>query len=145
MPPASPLASSRFAAQRARNGLARHGVVVLAAMLLTLLIPTAAHAAVPMCSSDGRSVIAPPIILPWRQLTLEAPKPCQPTDNLLLRAMPEQQQKTPSSAPTFAPIRAMPTRAYALANPSGIRERIVPASSPPSFVILASIDRPPRA
>jgi hypothetical protein len=118
---------------------------VLAALVVSLLVPTRAHAAVPMCSSDGRTVAAPPIILPWRQLTLEAPKPCQQADNPLFRAMPEQQQKAPSSAPTFAPMRAMPTRVFALAHPSGIRERIGAASSPPSFVLVAAIDRPPRA
>jgi len=145
MPPASPLASSRFSARRARDGLFRHGVLVLAALVVSLLVPTRAHAAVPMCSSDGRTVAAPPIILPWRQLTLEAPKPCQQPDNPLLRAMPDQHQKTPSSAPTFTPIRAMPTRAVALARPSGMRQRILAASRPPSFILVASIDRPPRA
>jgi hypothetical protein len=145
MPPASPLFSSRLTARRARGGLFRHGVLLLAALLVTLLVPTRAHAAVPMCSSDGRTVAAPPIILPWRQLTLEAAKPCQQPDNPLLRAMPEQQQKTPSSAPAFAPIRAMPARAFALAHPAGIRESIVAAESPPSFVLIASIYRPPRA
>jgi hypothetical protein len=144
MPPAFPFAPSRFAAQRARGGLFRHGVLVLAALVVSLLVPTRAHAAVPMCSNDGRSVAAPPIILPWRQLTLEAPKPCQQSENPLLRAMPEQQQRTPTSAPTFAPIRAMPTRAFALAHPSRIRARIVAASSPPSVVLIASIYRPPR-
>jgi len=145
MAPQTPLASSRFAAPRARGGLFRHGVLVLAAVLVSLLVPARAHAAVPMCSNDGRSVAAPPIILPWRKLTLEAAKPCQPTDNPLLRAMPDQQQRTPSSAPTVAPIRAMPTRAFALAHPSGIRAHVVPGSSPPTFVLVASIDRPPRA
>lgn len=145
MPPHPALASSRFAAPRARGGVFRHGVLMLAAVLVSLLLPARAQAAVPMCSSDGRSIAAPPIILPWRKLTLEAPKPCQQTDNPLLRAMPEQQQRTPSSAPTVAPIRAMPTRAFALAHPSGIRVHVVAGSSPPTFVLIASIDRPPRA
>lgn len=135
----------RFAVISRPSGMFRRGVVALATLLVLMLLPAAAHAAVPMCSEDGRTVAAPPIILPWRQLTLDAPKPCQQPDNPLLRTMPDRQQNAPSSPPSPAPLRAMPARPVDVAPPAGVREPIDAASSPPSFHLVASIYRPPRA
>jgi len=123
----------------------RRGVVALLALVIVMLLPAGAHAAVPMCSADGRTVAAPPTILPWRQLKLEAPKPCQQPDNALVGAMPEQQPKSPSSAPAPAPLRAMPVRALDVPRPPGVRERVVGKSSPSRFLLVESIYRPPRA
>jgi hypothetical protein len=129
----------------APGGMFRRGVVALLALVVVMLLPAGAQASVPMCSNDGRTVAAPPIILPWRQLTLEAAKPCQQPDNVLLRAMPDQQQKSPSSAPAPAPPRAMPVRGLDVPRPPGVRERVVGASSPSRFLLVESVYRPPRA
>jgi hypothetical protein len=135
----------RFAVISGTTGMFRRGIVALATLLVLTLLPTAARAAVPMCSEDGRTVAAPPIILPWRKLTLDAPKQCQQQENPLLRAMPDRQQNAPSSPPAPAPLRAMPARPVDVAPPAGIREHIANASSPPGFHLVASIYRPPRA
>ena len=135
----------RFAALAAPGGLFRRGVVGLVALVVVMLLPAGARASVPMCSTDGRTVAAPPIILPWRQLTLEAPTPCQQSENVLLRAMPDQQQRSPSSAPTPAPLRAMPVRALDVAPQSGVRALVAREPRPPFILLVDCIYRPPRA
>jgi len=135
----------RLTALAARGGVFRRGVVGLLALVVVMLLPAGAHASVPMCSTDGRTVAAPPIILPWRQLTLDAPKPCQQPENVLLRAMPDQQQRSPSSAPTPAPLRAMPVRALDVAPQSGVRALVAREPRPPFILLVDCIYRPPRA
>ena len=115
------------------------------ALALFSIVSSPAHAAVPMCSSDGRSVVAPPMILPWRELKLEAGAPCQQPENPLLRVMPEQQRQAPSSAPVAAPLRAMPARAIDVPLPSSVRQHIEASPAPASFYLTSSIYRPPRA
>jgi hypothetical protein len=134
-----------WAAPIARTRTARRMLFGVLALALFSVVSRPAHAAVPMCSSDGRSVIAPPMILPWRELKLEAGVPCQQPDNPLLRVMPEQRQKSPSSAPVSAPLRAMPARAIDVPPPAGVRERIEAAPTPTNFYLNNSIYRPPRA
>ena len=138
-------ARRQFAVISGSSGMFRRGVVALATLLALMLLPTAARAAVPMCSEDGRTVAAPPIILPWRQIPLDAPKQCQQPENPLLRAMPDRQQNAPSSQPSPAPLRAMPARLVDVAPPASVREPIDTASCPPSFHLVACIYRPPRA
>jgi hypothetical protein len=118
------------------------GVVVLA---LVSIVSSPARAAVPMCSNDGRSVAAPPMILPWRELKLEAGTPCQQPENPLLRVMPEQQRQAPSSSPAPAPLRAMPVCTSELPPPPGVRTRIEESAVPTSLYLANAIYRPPRA
>jgi hypothetical protein len=144
MPLRTPHFLRSLSAPLARNGWRRAllGVVVLA---LVSVVSSPARAAVPMCSNDGRSVIAPPMILPWRELKLEAGTPCQQPENPLLRVMPEQQRQAPSSPPAPAPLRAMPVRTSELPLPLGVRTRIEASAVPTSLYLANAVYRPPRA
>ncbi|HEV8548161.1 MAG TPA: hypothetical protein VGQ57_04015 [Polyangiaceae bacterium] len=133
-----------FLASHSGRGVERV-VLALIASLVVVLTPSPAHAAAPMCSSDGRSVVAPPSILPWRQQTLEAPTPCPLPENQLLRSMPEEQQRAPSSAPSPAPLRAMPVRPVELSSPKTARTAILDGTRPVGVPRVSVIYRPPRA
>ena len=134
-----------WAAPFARTRRARRVLFGALALALFSIVSSPAHAAVPMCSSDGRTVAAPPMILPWRELKLEAGTPCQQPENPLLRVMPEQQRQAPSSAPVPAPLRAMPARAIDVPPPSSMRLSIEAWPAPPSFYLANTVYRPPRA
>ena len=145
MPRRSPHFSRSWAAPFARAARARRVLFGVLALALFSIVSSPAHAAVPMCSSDGRSVAAPPMILPWRELKLEAGVPCQQPDNPLLRVMPDQQRQAPSSAPVSPPLRAMPVRAIDVPAPLGVRQRVEALPAPTSFYLANAIYRPPRA
>ena len=134
-----------WAAPSARARRLRRVLFGVLALALFSIVSSPARAAVPMCSSDGRTVAAPPVILPWRELKLEAGVPCQQVDNPLLRAMPDQPRQAPSSPPVPAPLRAMPVRTLELAQPPTLREPIETAHRPVSFHLANTVYRPPRA
>lgn len=145
MPRRTPHIIRSWAAPFARTRRARRVLFGALALALFSIVSSPAHAAVPMCSSDGRSVAAPPMILPWRELKLEAGTPCQQPENPLLRVMPEQQRQAPSTAPLPPPLRAMPARAIDVPPSPGLRLRIEALPVPPSFYLANSVYRPPRA
>ena len=118
--------------------------LLVLAFALATLVSTQARAAVPMCSNDGRSVIAPPIVMPWRMLTLDAPKPCPQADSLLVQFLPEQQRRAPSEPPAPAPLRAVPLRTSELAAPARTRRPSVSPEIPTSRELGCSLYRPPR-
>jgi hypothetical protein len=125
--------------------VARRWVLTLVVLAVALVSSAPARAAVPMCSEDGRSVVAPPIILPWRVLTLDAPKPCPPSDMLVLfGSVPTEQQRGPSSPPTPEPLRAVPVRACDLPAPPAAREPLISLDRPASFELVTGVYRPPR-
>jgi len=135
-----------IAAYGARAAGSRRLLLGLAVLVVATLFGGSAQAAVPMCSNDGRSVEAPPMVLPWRKLTLEAPPPCTATDNpLLLRSMPERQERAPSTPVAPAPLRAMPARATSLSPPPSALVRIGTEALPSTIALVRTIDRPPRA
>lgn len=106
---------------------ARRLVVVLFALTLATLVSAPARAAVPMCSSDGRSVAAPPIVMPWRMIELKETKSCPQPDNVLLAFAPVQRERAPSAAPTPVAPRAVPVERGELAAPASVRVPIVDA------------------
>src|SRR5688572_9083647 len=81
-------------------------LLVLAAALVTLLSTSSARAAVPMCSEDGRTIAAPPIMAPNRGLVLDAPRPCPPQGSVLVRSVPSDPGGQPTP-PSDGPIRAV--------------------------------------
>ena len=97
-----------------------------------------------MCSSDGRSVIAPPIVLPWHVRTLEAPPPCPQADNTLFQLAGEQQKPTPSKPPAPEAPRAVPIRTSELATPTCARVLIDALTPPASRERSDTLYRPPR-
>jgi hypothetical protein len=119
-------------------------LALLVVVALATLVSAPAKAAVPMCSDDGRSVVAPPILLPWRMQTLEAPPPCPQPDNVFARSLPSQEQHAPTSTPTPAAPRAVPVRAGELASPLRVRALASPLVTPRGFDLLHGVYRPPR-
>lgn len=114
------------------------------AVAVATLVSTPARAAVPMCSNDGRSVVAPPIVFPWRVQTLEAPAPCPQPDNLFFQSLPGQENHAPSSPPAPAAPRAVPVRHGELPAPLRTRSSILPLAESHGIELVDTLYRPPR-
>jgi hypothetical protein len=127
-----------------RVARARRLALVLLALALGALVSAPANAAVPMCSEDGQTIAAPPSILPWRMLELQAPVPCPEVDEGLLMSTPEQQPRSPSSPTAPAPLRAVPVRGGELPEPSSTREPIFSLDQPKGDELVSTVYRPPR-
>jgi hypothetical protein len=97
-----------------------------------------------MCSEDGRSIIAPPIMAPNRGLVLEVPRPCPQPVSVLERSMP----RDPGGQPIplrEGPIRAVPLVPGDLPRPYLGRRATDQAASSTGLELCSSIERPPRA
>jgi hypothetical protein len=104
-----------------------------------------ADAAVPMCSSDGRSIAAPPIMVPGRNLVLEAPRSCPPpTGTPLVRALPQDPGSQPP-VPLENPLRVVPVFGTAPPRPCSGRTLIEVTARPPGSAATTGVYRPPRA
>ena len=119
-------------------------VALAVALAVATLVSAPAKAAVPMCSSDGRSIVAPPILLPWRMQTLEAPAPCPESENLFARSLPAGEHHAPSNPPAPPAPRAVPVRHRELAAPVRVRALAQPLVAPRGFDLIDSVYRPPR-
>ncbi len=149
MTTAIPHVASRFRARAHFGAVRRLGVLLVAVSLVSLFSANAraavsSHNAVPMCSSDGRSVIAPPIVLPWRMLTLEAPPPCPQADDTLFQSVGEHHAPAPSKAPAPEAPRAVPVRGGQLARPAAARALVTALAPPAGRELLDTLYRPPR-
>jgi hypothetical protein len=123
---------------------ARRWAFVLVALALAALVSSPAQAAVPMCGEDGQTVAAPPMILPWRMLKLEAPAPCPPESHTFALSFADHQPRGPSSPPAPAPLRAVPIRASDLPEPPATREPIFSLDQPKGCELVSTVYRPPR-
>jgi hypothetical protein len=123
---------------------ARRFAVLCIALAVATLVSAPARAAAPMCSNDGRSVIAPPIVLPWHMVTLDAPAPCPKPDGLLVQSLPNDQPQSPSSPPTPAPLRAVPVRGAELVSAARSRSCVAALDVPSGHELVATHYRPPR-
>ena len=119
--------------------------LVVLAFALATLVSTQARAAVPMCGNDGSSVAAPPIVMPWRMIALDAPAPCPHADPFLVLSLPEHQPRSPSVPTAPAPLKALPLRGGDLARPPYLLLRIEAPGAPTSLELVASLYRPPRS
>jgi len=149
MAAAIPHVASRFRARAQSGSVRRLGVLLVAVSLMSLFSANAraavsSHNAVPMCSSDGRSVIAPPIVLPWRMLTLEAPPPCPQADDTLFQSAGEHHPPAPSKPPAPEAPRAVPVRGGELARPAAALALVTALAPPASRELLDTLYRPPR-
>ena len=115
------------------------------AVALATLVSTPARAAVPMCSDDGRSVVAPPIVYPWRMQTLDAPAPCPQPDSAFSQSLPGQEQRAPVSSPAPSAPRAVPVKPGELAAPESTRAITLAFAAPHGLELVDSLYRPPRA
>ena len=149
MTTAPPHVATRFRVRTHLGSVRRLGVLLVAVSLVSLFSASAraavsSHNAVPMCSSDGRSVIAPPIVLPWRMLTLEAPPPCPQADDTLFQSATEHHPPAPSKSPAPEAPRAVPVRGAELARPAAARAPITALAPPASRELRGTLYRPPR-
>jgi hypothetical protein len=112
--------------------------------LAWVLVNVEAHAAVPMCSEDGRTIAAPPTGTAVRGLVLEASVPCKKASPLASRSLPAE-PGAPIAAPLVSPLRAVPVSFVGVAHAAG--ERLAVTSEIPVLPAGAgrTIDRPPRA
>jgi hypothetical protein len=133
---------SVFSLSGPRRGVSRllAALVVLAAVLLG----AEAHAAVPMCSEDGRSIAAPPIGTAVRGLVLEASVPCAKASPLATRSLPAE-PGAPVTTPAPSPLRAVPVSFIGVA--CAASELLALATDAPVLPlgIGRTIERPPRA
>jgi hypothetical protein len=138
------LRSAPLGSWRLRTGA--HRVLPLIFAFATLFgFSRSADAAVPMCSSDGRSIAAPPIMVPGRNLVLEAPRPCPPPPgSLLVRALPNDPGGQPT-VPLESPLRVVPVFASAPPRPHAGRTLIEYTARPAGSPATDGIYRPPRA
>jgi hypothetical protein len=103
-----------------------------------------AAAAVPLCAEDGRSLIAPPILMPSKDHVLEHHAACPELVRLLLDAPERDHHPRPPVERMDDAPRGVLLRLPALPRPSGIRvafdfDRPIDARG-----VRTSIDRPPR-
>jgi len=114
---------------------------VLAA-LAAVFATSEAEAAVPMCSSDARTVIAPPIGTPNRGLVLEATKHCPNLPTSIQSLPPEP--GAPTAATPDAPLRAVPVRFFGLGEPTRTLAPFDQDERAPRPGTVNQLYRPPR-
>jgi hypothetical protein len=116
----------------------------LLVLVFGVLAAPSARAAVPMCSDDGRSIVAPPIMAPNRGRVLEAPRPCPKPESVLVRANPPDPGGQPTP-PSDAPIRAVPVTASDLPRPYLKLSGTADAQRSTGLELARSFERPPRS
>jgi hypothetical protein len=144
MPTATSPAARSLDAPLGRVARVQRFAFALVVLALATVVSPRAHAAVPMCGEHAQTVAAPPMILPWRKLTLEAPAPCPQQSDFLALSVPESQPRGPSSPPAPAPLRAVPVRTSELPEPPALREPIVSLDQPKGCELVSTVYRPPR-
>ena len=126
--------------------LAKASMRLLHAMLVvlaTLTVGTGARAAVPLCSDDGRSMVAPPIVKPGSGRAIESAEDCERLRALLGHSTPGDNQRNPIELGD-APLRAVPVRGELPAPPHLGRldvETDTPRARP---ALIDGVFRPPR-
>ena len=96
-----------------------------------------------MCSEDGRSVTAPPIMVPSRGLVLDAPSECAEL-LALLQESPGDERGGSLAASGDSPPRAMPSRAFVPLSPLRGRTGIERTLLPIRPGAPAAVYRPPK-
>lgn len=125
------------------RGSAKLLPIVIAAMVL--LGARTASAAVPMCSEDGRSLAAPPILMPSKDRVLKHDAPCAEVLRLLLDAPVRDDQKPrPVTERVDDTPRGVLARVLSLPPPSGMRVSLDADRPIAARDAKTSIDRPPR-
>jgi hypothetical protein len=129
----------RFSARALRVLIAT--IVALGA----LTFGSRAHAAVPMCSEDGRSIAAPPIMRPNSDRVLESRGDCERLRALLTRSNPGDHQRGGALEAGDTPLRAVPARAAIPASPCSDRLALAHGVGQPRPARTLGVFRPPRA
>jgi hypothetical protein len=112
-------------------------------VLATLTVSTGARAAVPLCSEDGRSMVAPSIVKPGSGRTFESAEDCERLRALLGHSKPGENQRNPIELGD-APLRAVPVRGE-LPGPPHLARLDVETSAPRAPpALIDGVFRPPR-
>jgi hypothetical protein len=123
---------------------------VLRALLATLVALAAlafssrAEAAVPMCSEDGRSIAAPPIMRPKSGLVLESRGDCERLRAMLTRSHAGDHQRGGAVEAGDAPLRAVPVRAPVPESPYLERSSVTEELGQVRPGLTLGVFRPPR-
>jgi hypothetical protein len=113
-------------------------------VLAAVLAGAEAHAAVPMCSEDGRTIAAPPTGTAVRGLVLEATAPCPKPSPLASRSLPAE-PSAPVAITAPGPLRAVPVSFGGVARAASERLAITTETPVLPAGTARTIDRPPRA
>jgi hypothetical protein len=126
--------------------LAKASMRLLHAMLVvlaTLTVGTGARAAVPLCSDDGRSMVAPSIVKPSSGRAIESAEDCERLRALLGHSKPGDNQRNPIELGD-APLRAVPVRVELPAAPHLERLDVETDRRRARPALIDGLFRPPR-
>lgn len=140
------LSSSRLV--RTRLATSRSLVRLLHAALVALSLLVAgsnARAAAPMCSEDGRTVAAPPIMRPSSGRVLESRGDCERLRALLTGSNHGSDGRGGPLQASDAPLRAVPARAVVPTAPRLARLGVTSDPGTPRPAAADDVFRPPRA
>lgn len=112
--------------------------------LATFAVGAPANAAVPMCSHDGRSVAAPPIMRPKSGLVLESRGDCERLRSLLTQSRHGEDGRGSPLQASDAPLRAVPTNATVPTTPLLERLDVTDDAGSTRSAIVLDLFRPPR-
>jgi hypothetical protein len=104
-----------------------------------------ANAAVPMCSEDGRTVAAPPIMRANTGRVLESRGDCERLRALLKSSNPGDHQRGNPAEAGDAPLRAVPPRANVPAAPCLARLEVTSDDGGTRPAAALDVFRPPRS
>jgi hypothetical protein len=126
--------------------LLRQSLRLLPAAIVAMVLfgARSAAAAVPMCAEDGRSLIAPPILMPSKGHVLEHDAPCPELVRLLLDAPERDNHPQPPVERVEDAPRGVLVQPPALPRPRGIRVAFAFDRPVVARGVRSGIDRPPR-
>jgi hypothetical protein len=112
-------------------------------VLASVLVGAEAHAAVPMCSEDGRTIAAPPTGTADRGLVLEASAPCKKASSLASRSLPAE-PGAPVATPAPGALRAVPVSFLGVARAASKRLAVTTTIPVLPAGTGRIVERPPR-
>jgi hypothetical protein len=129
---------TRFSARAVRLLIATFVAVA------TFAFGAPASAAVPMCSHDGRSIAAPPIMRPKSGLVLESRGDCERLRALLTQSNHGEDGRGSPLQASDAPLRAVPAHGAIPTTPRLERLDVTDDAGEVRAAIVIDLFRPPR-
>jgi hypothetical protein len=118
-------------------------LLAMLVVLATLTVGTGARAAVPLCSEDGRSMVAPSIVKPSSGRAIESAEDCERLRALLDGSRPGDNQRNPIEL-SDAPLRALPVRMELPAAPHLERLDVETDARRARPALIDGLFRPPK-
>jgi len=97
-----------------------------------------------MCSQDGRSIAAPPIMRPKSGLVLESRGDCERLRSLLTQSGHREDGRGSPLQASDAPLRAVPTQAAVPTTPHLERLEVTDDAGAARSAVVLDLFRPPR-